>query len=277
MGAKVWRRNIYFQRLAEETGAEDIQTAVERYVAAQIGTVKPRWNLAMVADSLNVTRICYESMTADGYLYAERDGSYSVAINRWRNWSRQRFTLAHELGHVLLHRLIPETRSDEHRFVLVPSGNQVEERLCDMIASELIAPRSLVVERYAGWAIGPKLIVQIAREFGMSLSAAAIRVRELWDCSSRDFSAALLSANGCGFRVNRVLARFEKQTQLRTGARIRAAVPKNTTGHVGKIDGVQWLEVSSTMKRRLAVESEMLGANPGKLIATFTLPDCVDN
>jgi len=102
--------------------------------------------------------------------------SGSRATIRLRNDStldvRRRFTLAHELGHVILER---------HRKSGVeglPNGGWGTERLCDAIAGELLLPNSSM-----NWVRhGPitlKGLIEVAIQHFVSLSAVAVRARRV--------------------------------------------------------------------------------------------------
>lgn len=63
---------------------------------------KPPINLEAIATYLNVP-IFYETLAPDisGFLYTEADRS-AIVVNKAQRPHRQRFTIAHELGHLLL-------------------------------------------------------------------------------------------------------------------------------------------------------------------------------
>lgn len=120
---------------------------------------------------------------------------------------RGRFSFCHELGHFYI---------DEHRWALMhgvnPHGSLTDfhsdndaEREADMFASNLLLPGERVRKKVSNRKINASLIVQIAKHFGASLSATAIRCAKLgisplivmawegnyrrWCWSSPDFEA----------------------------------------------------------------------------------------
>lgn len=86
--------------------------------------------------------------------------------------SRTRFTLAHEIGHVLLHRL--------SRRSALPArlDRRSVERLCNSIDAELLMPTTWFRQR-ASTHEDLALVRRIALEAGVSITAATFRAREL--------------------------------------------------------------------------------------------------
>ena len=113
-----------------------------------------------------------------------RDSGYSVIINKTAPLTRQRFSLAHELAHILL--LSSELcagrpdRSTRYRSESsTVASKEFEERLCDEIAAELLMPESLFKEDMESQGRFLENLPKWANSFGTSLTATAIRYREL--------------------------------------------------------------------------------------------------
>lgn len=90
----------------------------------------------------------------------------------------QRFTLAHELGHVLLGHQTSLDKTIEFAGRLGPSSRPTEELAADTFASELLAPRTLMLaaSRRHGWTRGdlaePANVYQLSLRLGVSFQAA---------------------------------------------------------------------------------------------------------
>ncbi len=101
--------------------------------------------------------------------------------NEGRSPQRQRYTIAHEVGHLLLWEIVGQSRKAH----LGRTGRESEiERLCDMIAVELLAPakevRALLEKiNFLASANKAHCIVKIARIFDVSLFLASLRVKEI--------------------------------------------------------------------------------------------------
>jgi Zn-dependent peptidase ImmA (M78 family) len=106
-------------------------------------------------------------------LLADYSG-FSVHINRRDNPRRQRFTLAHEIAHYILHRdLIGDGVIDDalYRSKL----GDIYERQANRMAADILMPAPLVRSEYR---IRPA-IAALAQAFNVSKEAMAIRVNEL--------------------------------------------------------------------------------------------------
>lgn len=112
-------------------------------------------------------------MVPDGRTVWEPDGRIRIELNAERPATRQRFTLAHEIGHVLIanprgHRLV------RHRS---PGLTQdTEETLCDWIAASLLMPHTWI-RTYAHRRPSLNLVRLIAARADVSLSAATTRLQ----------------------------------------------------------------------------------------------------
>jgi len=81
---------------------------------------------------------------------------------------RRRFTIAHELGHAFFETTGPNC----------PRYGEELERICDMLASEFLMPRAVFQNRL-GDTVTPEHIYQLARDFGTSVMATALRCQQL--------------------------------------------------------------------------------------------------
>jgi Zn-dependent peptidase ImmA (M78 family) len=115
-----------------------------------------------------------------GHIRREDDGSYVIRINRHETPERQRFTLAHEIAHYLLHRdeidRLPNGIVDN---VLYRSGApEQKEYEANRLAADLIMPSEAVKEQLE--AIGPptseEIIDRLAKTFQVSKAAMEIRL-----------------------------------------------------------------------------------------------------
>lgn len=148
--------------------APTLEAAVREVIGQLLtGVVCPPTNLADVASKVGVQEISYERFPGSGELHKERDG-YRIVCSADQPRSRQRFTIAHELAHVILER----TGRNAPR-----SGDSVE-RVCDMLAAECLMPTSVFETRLSPV---PRLsnVVELARVFETSITATAIRCAQL--------------------------------------------------------------------------------------------------
>jgi hypothetical protein len=135
-------------------------------------------SLEDLARNFGVEKILEERLPFEGGLFRAADGKLVIKLNTQSSLARRRFTLAHELGHLLLG-TIPGRRSKDH-------SDAVLERACDCIAAELLMPTEKAVPyvRELGSPC-PEKLRAIASRFKVSLQVAAIRVCQdflLWKC-----------------------------------------------------------------------------------------------
>jgi Zn-dependent peptidase ImmA (M78 family) len=167
------KRNKYLDRICEFVGVVDparaIQALVERYQEAGRG-------VRSVAASLGVARIVEEPMSVDGAVLVDGEHGLTIKINSRCGAERRKFTLAHEVAHLLLSEVV-------HGQAPCRRGRPLEDA-CDAIAAELLMPAEEAVPfvKRQGES-SPEKLRLIAEAFGVSLHVAALRVHEdfkLW-------------------------------------------------------------------------------------------------
>ena len=140
---------------------------------------EPDWglpiNLERVAQLCWVSKIDWRPLENPGMVVSNH-GYYTIILNsRERLRSRQRFTLAHEIAHILLaegdSEGIKEYRDDSTN--MREQANPHLERLCDRLAAQLLMPTSIFLRFAAPWTITS--IPRLARLFDTSMTATAIR------------------------------------------------------------------------------------------------------
>ena len=112
----------------------------------------------------------------NGYSIVLKKADRQSPLARQRFSPRQRFSLAHELGHLLLQ------KSQQAGIALKYRGHghsNAEERLCDQIAAEILMPRLPFQEDawLEGWSL--RNLRNLARKYDTSVSATAIRMIDL--------------------------------------------------------------------------------------------------
>jgi Zn-dependent peptidase ImmA (M78 family) len=110
----------------------------------------------------------------------QEDGAFVIRINRHEAKHRQRFTLAHELAHFLLHRDKIAAEGGWSENVLLRSGQPANiEFEANRLASDLVIPSARLAEATADY-FGPmtsEIIEDLARRFGVSTAAMEIKLQ----------------------------------------------------------------------------------------------------
>ena len=116
-----------------------------------------------------------ELQGASSKAFVERADSglrYVILFNDDEIIYRNRFAIAHELGHIMLGHLTEDSDPLVHR---VYSNDTREDQLANAFALALILP-----DRMVRWLFpGAKTIQEFAEAFGISTSAATARVKQL--------------------------------------------------------------------------------------------------
>lgn len=108
------------------------------------------------------------------------DNGYEIKINRHESRQRQRFTLAHELAHFLLHRdVIDNLGGTLKDNVLYRSGaGETIEYEANRLASQIVMPERVLKDIYKqhGEQLNEGLVEELAERFGVSKAAMEIRM-----------------------------------------------------------------------------------------------------
>ena len=151
--------------------------SVERLAAAVLDACgidpAPPIALARLAYALGVSEIRAASMVEDGRL-EHRAGRKVIFLREQTGPQRRRFTLAHELGHLVLAE--PGRDFVAHRHEVHFDS---EERFCNQFAAALLLPRTWVRSEFAEAPVGLPAARGMAAQAETSLSAALVRLREV--------------------------------------------------------------------------------------------------
>ncbi len=117
--------------------------------------------------------------SSEGALVRNPDNpnEWGIFYNAKTRPERQRFTLAHELGHFVLHRDSHASFNCDKESIYTGADTlKLIEREADEFASNLLMPGDLLRQRITGKRIDFHLLGELAKEFGVSLEAMCIRL-----------------------------------------------------------------------------------------------------
>lgn len=144
-----------------------------------------RTNLEEISASVGVS-IQYEPLRVDALLQQTQSG-YVAIINSAANKARQRFSLAHEIGHLAMFNATGLRQAFGH---LSPSERQNPdsfevENLCDCFASELLMPLKDWQQHIFEEGISLQVIRNLMHSYGVSMAAATKKVvdADIWHCA----------------------------------------------------------------------------------------------
>lgn len=128
-------------------------------------------NVDELAKTLGVSILRTREVEGDGYLSYE-DEQFTIHVNSTHSDNRQRFTIAHELSHFILHREYVEKEGDIDKGVRSGYVNQREAQ-ADSLAAELLIPLDAIdsaIQR------GINTLPRLADELKVSEEALKIRL-----------------------------------------------------------------------------------------------------
>lgn len=170
------RINPYLKKIASLVGEESPSRGIRVFVGRHRNANE---SLELLAQRLGVNEIIEENLPFEGGLFQMGDGRLVIKLNVHSPLSRKRFTLAHEIAHLLLG-TIPARRSTN-------KSDPELERACDSIAAELLMPAEDAISLVRSFGVpSPQNLRAIASKFEVSLHAAAIRIHDdfkLWRCA----------------------------------------------------------------------------------------------
>lgn len=117
-----------------------------------------------------------------------KDGQPMIGVNSLHASTRQRFTLAHELGHILLHRPMLEAsgvyvdKGSLRRDSLASEGVDDQEIEANNFAAELLMPEPLLVAALDGHNLDfedEEAVQALAKKFKVSTMALQFRVQRI--------------------------------------------------------------------------------------------------
>jgi hypothetical protein len=150
--------------------APDIASAVVIVAGKYLeGAPCPPTDLEALGRALNILRFEAEPLPISGELRRE-PGGFVVVYSSFLGAARRRFTIAHELAHAIFESSGPNC----------PRVGKELERLCDMLATEILMPRHVFLRESGGaGGLSWRKIDELSHLFRTSLSATSLRCAEL--------------------------------------------------------------------------------------------------
>ncbi len=136
-------------------------------VRAKYAVGGPPIDVHALAWDMKVDRIVVKAIIGDGRL-EERGGSRVIIVQQHAGVARQRFTIAHELGHIWL-------RGQARRSALDDHGR--DEQFCNAFAAALLLPRQWVTEQARIYEPSLEALQRIAKDADVSLASCLLGMR----------------------------------------------------------------------------------------------------
>ncbi|MEO8608829.1 MAG: ImmA/IrrE family metallo-endopeptidase [Chloroflexota bacterium] len=115
-----------------------------------------------------------------------KNGQAAIGVNQNHHPNRQRFTVAHELGHYVLHRTLSNIFVDStltfYRDTNSTDGKTLQEIQANAFAAELLMPETIIRDYLRTYEIDlydARDVANLASKFGVSEQALTIRLVNL--------------------------------------------------------------------------------------------------
>ena len=159
-------------------GAPEFRGAMAKVAELTQGRPLPI-DLRAIAASVGVVSIEEAAIRADAYTKPSGDGRYAIRLRQSSTDQRKAFSLAHEIGHILIADGLNDKRFRSAHSV--SKQNKSLETACDKLAVELLMPAARFSEAANVYGWGMSGVRMLSRTFGASLEATIRRSVELAD------------------------------------------------------------------------------------------------
>lgn len=168
------------EELAASAAVPDPVEAMRRHARALLeehGDASMPVRLSTFFDWAGVRKVRSEETALEGALRRLPDGRFDIIVREDRAPTRKRFSIAHELGHVLFYRHAPTSKA--RQFASGAKAPDEEERLCNVAAEEILMPCT-VVQKALVATEGAERVISLARHCEVSVEASLVRVAPFW-------------------------------------------------------------------------------------------------
>lgn len=169
--------------LDEYATPEDVARAIREYLRLPRGPIQ---NMTKILEDFGIVVVPYDSLTrmfSGASIYAESPSIIAIA-NKNMPGDRWRFTLAHELGHIIMHRLPRDTMEDE----------------ADRFAAEFLMPAQQIGVHLDG--LNFQRLAELKLYWKVSMSALLKRASDLNRISERKYRSMWVEFGKQGYRVS---------------------------------------------------------------------------
>lgn len=159
--------------------------AAAKALLVQLGIDQAPIDPVLIAEKLGVLVVPQDMPDDVSGMLMRREDEQVIGVNQQHHERRQRFTVAHELGHLRLHRgrpLILDTDTRVNfRDTVSSMATDREEMEANRFAAALLAPEAMVrrAAREADFSTAKQLVSLMARHFDMSEMAMNYRLINL--------------------------------------------------------------------------------------------------
>lgn len=116
-------------------------------------------------------------------IFIAEDDEYLIIYNSFENLQRQRFTIAHELGHFILHKssklFVDRKQKALFRDSASTTGESIKEREANAFAAALLMPKRLIEKEIVTLSDQDDIVDKLAEKFNVSKMSMSFRLSNL--------------------------------------------------------------------------------------------------
>jgi Zn-dependent peptidase ImmA (M78 family) len=161
---------------------------IAQKILSGLGIIRPPVDVRAIAQKQGVVVAPYDLGGSISGVLVLKNGVATIGVNSENAESRQRFTIAHELGHYVLHRQSQEMFVDENFSVYFrdensSTGEQTREIEANAFAAALLMPKEMLMKEVEEGKYDldkEEDVVKLAKCFSVSTMAMSYRIGNLW-------------------------------------------------------------------------------------------------
>lgn len=217
----------FSQRLQVKNPENAIRIAVKRFLKKFNSEGQIPVPLTSILNKIEV-EIQHNPNSKDAVLSTNHLNRFVIHLNKSQDWKRQRFSIAHELAHIIIYMIT----NDNYVRDLNSSENRKIEKICNIGASELLIPNDYFFKIFNPSLLSVEYLKELQRRFLTSYEVLFSKINSsypqigitLWKKIARN------QMEEEQFRVVRAFHRYSKEMKypwLPNGCTIKHVIPNN--------------------------------------------------
>lgn len=232
---------------------------------------------------LGVKEIVKDNLGKTSAVLLRFPDGYIIKVNNNHHPYRQNFSCAHEIGHILLDKLGIERYTNHIQYrTFNPQKSSIlrtkaKERLCDIVAVELIMPGDIFKKHLLNIGISVNAIERLSRQFMASSPAVAIRIAEVSPKPCIVLNWAPRHNKSRSLRLVKQINSDSLQKDGNTYIPMHASVSHpstlHTAYHTDKITKSRKLFKNGNIKKSFLLESKGFGSGETRYVISIAFPE----
>ena len=133
------------------------------------------YNPIDLCEFLDISLVLDKALNKDGYLVCNNGNKIIFVSSNIKNTHRQKFIIAHELGHFLMHRDNLYSCDNISALSSIKMNSSTQEREANTFSTQLLMPDNILLSRIPNKTLHFEDIISIASFFDVSITHAALK------------------------------------------------------------------------------------------------------